>query len=140
MKPQRVELKGVEDVQDVVARVLQKRLHEARALTAGLARRDKQGLHDFRIAGKRLRYALERFQELDPSLEAIAERLALVQDALGEAHDRDVLLAILPPTMPFTERHLKDEREGFVDRSQALWSELERLMQALDSHRIAMML
>ena len=105
-------------------------------MTTRLARRDQQGLHDFRIAGKRLRYALERFQALDPSLEAIAERLALVQDALGEAHDRDVLLAILPPAMPSTQRRLKDEREAFVDRSLALWSELEQLMQALDSHPI----
>jgi CHAD domain-containing protein len=136
LKPQRVGLEGVDDVQDLVARVLRARLREARALTTGLARRDKQGLHDFRIAGKRLRYALERFQTLDPSLETIAERLALVQDALGEAHDRDVLLAILPPSMPSTERRLKNEREAFVDRSQALWSELEQLMQALDSHRI----
>lgn len=123
-------------MQTLVARVLQTRLHEARALTSGLAQRDKQGLHDFRIAGKRLRYALERFQALDASLEAIAERLALVQDALGEAHDRDVLLAILPPIMPATEQRLKTEREEFVDRSLALWSELEQLMQALDSHRI----
>ncbi|MFY9664001.1 MAG: CHAD domain-containing protein [Candidatus Cybelea sp.] len=136
MKPHRVDLHGVDDVQKLVARVLQTRLREARALTTRLARRDQQGLHDFRIAGKRLRYALERFQALDPSLEAIAQRLALVQDALGEAHDRDVLLAILPPTMPSTQRRLKDEREAFVDRSLALWSELEQLMQALDSHPI----
>jgi CHAD domain-containing protein len=136
MKPQRVDLTGVDDVQKLVARVLQTRLREARALTTRLARRDQQGLHYFRIAGKRLRYALERFQALDPSLEAIAERLALVQDALGEAHDRDVLLAILPPAMPSTQRRLKDEREAFVDRSLALWSELEQLMQALDSHPI----
>jgi CHAD domain-containing protein len=136
VKPQRVDLKGVDDVQKLVERVLQTRLREVRALTNGLARRDNQGLHDFRIAGKRLRYALERFQALDPSFEAIADRLELVQDALGEAHDRDVLLAILPPTMPATERRLMSERESLVDRSLALWSELEQLMQALDSHGI----
>ena len=76
MKPHRVDLHGVDDVQKLVARVLQTRLREARALTTRLARRDQQGLHDFRIAGKRLRYALERFQALDPSLEAIAQRLS----------------------------------------------------------------
>jgi len=134
MKPQRVDLRGVGNVDELVDRVLQTRLREAHALASGLARRDKQGLHDFRIACKRLRYALERFQTVDPSLEAIAERLAALQDALGEAHDRDVLLTILPPTMPETERRLQRERTELVDRADALWRELEQMMQALDSH------
>ncbi len=136
MKPQRVVLSGVNDVNELAERVLQTRLREARALTSGLERRDKQGLHDFRIACKRLRYGLERFQALEPSLEQIADRLAGLQDALGDAHDRDVLLGILPPTMPATERRLQRERDECVDRAAALWSELEQLMQALDSHRI----
>lgn len=134
MKPQRVDLHGVENVDELVERVLQTRLREARALASGLERRDKQGLHDFRIACKRLRYALERFQTLEPSLEEIAERLATLQDALGEAHDRDVLLQILPPTMPETERRLQRERTELVDRGAALWHELERMLRALDSH------
>jgi CHAD domain-containing protein len=136
MRPQRVVLSGVTDVNELAERVLQMRLREARALTTGLERRDRQGLHDFRIACKRLRYALERFQALEPSLEEIADRLAGLQDALGEAHDRDVLLAILPPSMPSTERRLHAERGQCVDRAAALWSELEQLLQALDSHRI----
>lgn len=135
MKPQRVDLRGVTSVDELVGRVLQTRLHEARALSTGLATRDKQGLHDFRIACKRLRYALERFEAVEPSLERIAERLALLQDALGEAHDRDVLLTILPPTMPVTERKLKSERSELVDRAAASWAELQQMMQALDSHR-----
>lgn len=136
MKPKSIDLAGVDDVRELVDRIVQARLGEARALTIGLERRDKQGLHDFRIAGKRLRYALERFQALEPSLEAAAERLALLQDALGEAHDRDVLLGILPPAMTATERRLRSEREEFVDRAIAQWRDLEQLMQALDSHQI----
>jgi CHAD domain-containing protein len=140
MKPRRVALARVENVEELAARVLQTRLAEARALGCRLDRRDKQGLHDFRIACKRLRYALERFGSLDASLGDFAEALASLQDALGEAHDRDVLLTILPPTMPTTERRLMREREEFVDRAVALWQGLEQSMQALDSHRIAMML
>jgi CHAD domain-containing protein len=136
MKPQRVDLHCVTDVDELVERVLQTRLREARLLTPSLERRNKQGLHDFRIACKRLRYALERFEDLEPSLQGTAERLALLQDALGEAHDRDVLLAILPATMAATEWRLKKEREEFVDRAVSLWSELEQTMQAFDSHRI----
>jgi CHAD domain-containing protein len=135
VKPERVDLRGASNVDDLVDGVLQTRLREARALASGLERRDKQGLHDFRIACKRLRYALERFQTVEPSLEDIADRLALLQDALGEAHDRDVLLTILPPTMPATERRLQNERAELVERASALWRELEGMMRTLDSHR-----
>jgi CHAD domain-containing protein len=136
VRPEPIDLAGVDDARQLVDRVVQARFREVRALTMGLERRDKQGLHDFRIAGKRLRYALERFQALEPSLEPIADRLALLQDALGEAHDRDVLLGILPPAMAATERRLRGEREEFLDRAITQWRELEQLMQALDSHRI----
>jgi CHAD domain-containing protein len=136
VKPQRVALGGVTNPDEVVERVLETRLREAHDLTSGLARRDKQGLHDFRIACKRLRYALERFEALDPSLESAADRLALLQDALGEAHDRDVLLAILPPQMAATQRRLQADRETCVDRSVALWEEARKIMEAVDSHLI----
>jgi len=136
MKPQGVNLDGVSDIAELVERVLQTRLSEVHALKGELARREKQGLHDFRIACKRLRYALERFEALNPALQAAAEKLALLQDALGEAHDRDVLLAILPTTMAATQRRLQSEREGCVDRAIALWAELQQSVQALDSHSI----
>lgn len=136
MKPERIDLAGVTDVNELIDRVLQTRLREARELSPGLKRRDKQGLHDFRIACKRLRYALERFEDLEPSLQAAAAGLADLQDALGDAHDRDVLLAILPPAMAATQRHLRNERDACVDRAIALWSDLQQLAQALDSHRI----
>lgn len=116
--------------------MLRTRLREVRSLAAGLRARDGRSLHDFRIACKRLRYALERFEELDPSLAIAAERIASLQDALGEAHDRDVLLAILPPALAATERRLRAERETFVDRATALWQEMQQHLQALDSHPI----
>lgn len=128
MKAERVDLGSTGDVRELVERIVRVRSREARALTRALEARDRQGLHDFRIACKRLRYALERFQTLDPSLGDIAERLAALQDALGEAHDRDVLLAILPAAMNATERRLQTEREAYVDRAIEL------------SHRIAMLL
>jgi CHAD domain-containing protein len=124
LKPQRVDLRDVAGVHEVVERVVKTRLREVRALAAGLERRDRQGLHDFRIASKRLRYALERFEALEPSLQAAAERLASLQDALGEAHDRDVLLAILPPAMGATQRRLQREREESVDQAVGLWNAL----------------
>lgn len=123
MKPERIDLHGVSDLHDIVRRVVRTRLHEVDALAAGLERRDQQGLHDFRIACKRVRYALERFAKLDGSFEASAERFKALQDALGQAHDRDVLLTILPPTMGKTQRRLQNEREQCVDRAAALWKQ-----------------
>jgi CHAD domain-containing protein len=134
MKPERVEMSGVDDLGTVVERVVQTRLREVRGLCTGLEQRDKESLHAFRIACKRLRYALERFGALDPSLERIAAQLARLQDALGETHDRDVLLAILPPTMAETQRRLQSERDACIDQAFALWRGLEQEMQALDSH------
>lgn len=122
MKPQPVDLHGISDVRDVVTRVVELRSREARNLASGLERRDRQGLHDFRIACKRLRYALERFDSVDPSFQEVAQRLTELQDALGEAHDRDVLLTILPPRMAQTERRLQRERAQYVDRAAELWS------------------
>lgn len=121
MKPQPVDLKGAANAMEVAGRVLRTRLGEAQRLADGLARRDAASLHDFRIACKRLRYALERFAELEPALHEGGECFAQLQDALGEAHDRDVLLAILPVEMAQTERRLRDEREAYVDRAAELW-------------------
>ena len=136
MKPERIDLQGVSSVGDLIARILQTRLREARSLAPGLDGEDKQSLHDFRIACKRLRYALERFEALEPPFAKAADCLARLQDALGEAHDRDVLLTILPPSMATTERTLKNERQACVDRAGTLWLELQQIMQTLDSHRI----
>ncbi len=134
MKPEPVELFGICDVHDVIERVLETRLREARSLAEALQERDRRGLHDFRIACKRLRYALERFEVLEPTLDAAAERLALVQDALGETHDRDVLLGILPPTMPRTKRRLQKEREAHADRAAELWEDVLALVEPRNAH------
>jgi CHAD domain-containing protein len=122
MKPERIDLQGADGPKDVVKRVVGTRLRESQRLAAALVGRNTRELHDFRIACKRLRYALERFASIDSSLCEAAERLANVQDALGEAHDRDVLLTILPPTMGATQRRLQSERDQWVDRAASLWA------------------
>jgi CHAD domain-containing protein len=131
VKPLRIDLQGVSNMPEVVDRVVRMRVSEVRHLAVGLERRDKQGLHDFRIACKRLRYALERFLPLDSTLQPAAERFARLQDALGGARDRDVLLTILPPTMAQTQRRLQEERQSCIDRAAELWAQFA---QANDSH------
>jgi CHAD domain-containing protein len=128
VKPEPVLLRGVTDSTELARRVLHIRLREVRRLAGGLERRDRRGLHDFRIACKRFRYALERFGELETSLDTPAKSFALLQNALGEAHDRDVLLSILPAAMAQTEHRLRTEREACVDRAGVLWTQAQELL------------
>src|SRR5437763_13610052 len=54
------------------------------------------GLHNLRIAAKRLRYTLEIFEDvLPPATQSIADELAQIQDELGALHDSDVMIALL---------------------------------------------
>ncbi|MBV8724380.1 MAG: CHAD domain-containing protein [Candidatus Eremiobacteraeota bacterium] len=134
MKPQVVELRGVTTARELARRVIGTRAQEVGRLAAAFEGREKAQLHDFRIACKRLRYALERFSALEPSLEAASQQFALLQDALGEAHDRDVLLTILPPAMGETQRRLQLEREVCVIAAAAMWEALKEPAQRLLSH------
>ncbi len=55
-----------------------------------------RGLHNLRIAAKRLRYTLEIFEDVLPSAsQAIREELTQIQDELGALHDSDVMIALL---------------------------------------------
>ena len=55
-----------------------------------------RGLHNLRIAAKRLRYTLEIFEDvLPPTSQAFANELAQMQDELGALHDADVMIALL---------------------------------------------
>lgn len=132
MKPKRVRLNATATTDRIVERIVAVRLAEARALAGQLQHRQSAGLHAFRIACKRLRYALERFESLDPSFEKAAIRLAQVQDELGETHDRDVLLAVLPPSMGETQRRLLKERDDCVTRAKRLWRRVPELLERPD--------
>jgi CHAD domain len=55
-----------------------------------------RGLHNLRIAAKRLRYTLEIFEDvLPPACQSIADELSQIQDELGALHDGDVMIALL---------------------------------------------
>jgi CHAD domain-containing protein len=68
------------------------RLKEFEALSNGLLNPfEVEPLHDLRIAAKRLRYALELFQQCwGRSISGYAKRIARIQGALGDLHDCDV--------------------------------------------------
>ncbi|HKP82900.1 MAG TPA: CHAD domain-containing protein [Pyrinomonadaceae bacterium] len=68
------------------------RLKELEKLSVGLFQPfEIETLHDMRIAAKRLRYAIELFQQCwRRSIASYAKRTARIQTALGEVHDCDV--------------------------------------------------
>jgi CHAD domain-containing protein len=68
------------------------RLKELEKLSVGLVQPfEIETLHDMRIAAKRLRYAIELFQQCwRRSIGSYAKRTARIQTALGDVHDCDV--------------------------------------------------
>jgi CHAD domain-containing protein/CYTH domain-containing protein len=60
------------------------RLEEVRGIE------DQDAAHEARIAGKRLRYALEPLADFVPESGALVKRLKRLQDALGDLHDAHV--------------------------------------------------
>ncbi len=59
-----------------------------------------QGLHNLRIAAKRLRYTFEIFEDVLPfTCQAIANELTQIQDELGALHDSDVVIVLLKPSL-----------------------------------------
>jgi len=72
--------------------VIQERLREFEKLSNGLFQPfEIENLHEMRIGAKRLRYAIELFQQCwGRSIASYAKRAARIQTALGDVHDCDV--------------------------------------------------
>ena len=77
---------------DLARAVIRGRLSDFEKLTEKLFKPfDVEALHELRISGKRLRYAIELFDQCwKASTLPIAKRIARLQTALGEVHDCDV--------------------------------------------------
>lgn len=75
----------------VASELIEKRLAKmCRALDGVHSIRSQRPAHEARIAEKRLRYLLEPLRGDVPSLALLVERLAVLQDVLGDMHDADV--------------------------------------------------
>ena len=69
-----------------------------------------EALHDMRIAAKRLRYALELFQQCwGRSLQTFAKNTARLQTALGEVHDCDVWIESFGKHISEARKQKQDE-------------------------------
>jgi CHAD domain-containing protein len=75
-----------------------------------------EALHEMRIAAKRLRYAIELFQQCwGRSIASYAKRVARIQGALGDVHDCDVWIESLSSEINKARKQKQAEHmEGFV--------------------------
>lgn len=121
MKARQIDLSDAWGVDDAMRRIAIVRFAEVLTLAQALRRGRSSELHDLRIACKRLRYTLERFASREPALLDAATRLTQLQDVLGDLHDRDVLLTILPRELQTTAHRIREERNDALARARALW-------------------
>ncbi len=121
MKARHVDLSQAWGVDDAMRRIAIVRFAEVLTLAPALRRGRGPELHALRIACKRLRYTLERFVPREPALLDAAGRLMQLQDVLGEIHDRDVLLTIVPHTLHSCVSRVRSDRSDAVARARALW-------------------
>jgi CHAD domain len=108
-------------VGDAMRRIAIVRFAEVLALAPALRSRRASELEGFRIACKRLRYALERFTAREPSLLEPATRLKQLQAALRTWRDREKLFALVDGTLQWTPRRIASERDDALARANALW-------------------
>jgi len=92
--------------------IILERLKEFEALSNGLLRPfEVETLHDLRIAAKRLRYALELFQQCwGRSISGYAKRIARMQGALGDLHDCDVWIESLGKHIINARKHKQHDQ------------------------------
>ena len=140
----------------VAARVVAVRAEELVANAEGvLDMTDIEGVHDMRVATRRLRAALEVFEPCFPRkrFRAVLREVKALADALGERRDRDVMIAALgefesavsEPDRPGIEgliERIRDEQQeanlGLVphvseERIEALVRMLDALVAAAES-------
>ena len=94
------------------AAVILDRLKELEKLSDSLYQPfDIEPLHDMRIAAKRLRYALELFQQCwGRSLQTFAKTAARMQTALGEVHDCDVWIESIGKQVNNARKQKQDDQ------------------------------
>jgi CHAD domain-containing protein len=118
-------------VRDVLPARLWEHYGAVRSYSPLLPGADVPTLHALRIAGKRLRYALEFFAEaLDPAIQENIKAVVALQDHLGTLHDADVTLARLHAFLQSDEARPSPEAVlavgGYLRVQQARLRQLQR--------------
>lgn len=112
--------------------VIEQRLEEFLSWRGALRdESDVTGLHDMRIAAKRLRYALEIFEVCFPEAPALAKEMTQVQEDLGDIHDLDVLTDLLRARLRHYDTAAVDEAMVIAATSKSRAEQINRLRKLL---------
>ena len=112
----------IEMPEEAVLYLLRVRFAECLSLQPSLFKNDDKAIHAFRLSCKRLRYAIERFEESEAELRPVAEFLTQITDELGFAHDCAVLAELgLSYSAPLVAQRAQADRERYIDRARGRW-------------------
>ncbi len=107
--------------------VLRVRFAEVLQSQSALSGDDDEALHAFRLACKRVRFALERIEGQQPHLTRAAALLNRLTDELGGVHDCARLVELAEESKaPAAAARARRDRDAYVSRARRLWHEAFR--------------
>lgn len=102
--------------------VVRVRFAEALQRQSSLGGKDDEALHAFRLACKRLRFAIERLDPQPPGFARAAALLSRLTDELGWAHDCSQLAALAGECgAPLVAARARRDRDRYALRAHRLW-------------------
>lgn len=133
------DLKCDEPFRSAACKTLWTRFEEMMAFRdAALAGADPEGVHDMRVASRRLRAAIELYRDVFPEkrLKPLLQEVKQVADALGEVRDLDVMIENMRSdfqSRPAPERRvLREMMTEMETRRTAARVSLDRVLQHLE--------
>lgn len=112
----------IQTPEEALQYLLRVRFAECLSLQPSLFKDDDEAIHAFRLSCKRLRYAIERFEESEAELQPVAEFLTRMTDELGFAHDCAVLAKLsLSYSAPLVAERAQSDRERYINRARGRW-------------------
>lgn len=108
--------------QDAQRHIVRVRFAEALHRAPALNSHDDERVHAFRLACKRLRFALERLDPQPPRIERAVALISRLTDELGWAHDCTQLAEIADEcAAPLVAARARRDRDRYVLRASRLW-------------------
>ena len=102
--------------------VVRVRFAEALARQSALKQGNDEDVHAFRLACKRLRFAIERLENPEPAVQAATKILGRLTDELGGAHDCSELARLASECgAPLVAQRALRDRDRYVARAARLW-------------------